>query len=580
MPETMAQLGPEDATMLDKNSLTALSGGELVVRTLIHAGVTHVYLLYGGHMQPICEGIRAHGLSYVDMRHEVTAGYAAQGWARATDSFGVAVVSAAPGFTNIISSIANAYCDRTAVVYISTSAALGDAETNNFMSGIDPVAMIKPVTKWAHCVTRTEDIPRLLAHAIRIATSPPNGPVLLDIPWDVVFGRSADGDVDIPKLIQFEADPLPRPQAVEQALRLLSSARRPAIVAGEGAAHRGVAEELRAFVSKTGIPVFATYDAYGLLPDNHSLYAGGARKMTRLREPGNSPDVVLALGIRFGFMTVGPNGLVPAGTEVIQVDVDPKEIGRTRAITVPMVASSREALRALNAGCASHSWPDWSAWHRILQDSRAAHRTELDAQAAGRELPIPPYLAARAIVDSVGDDVFIVADGADAHMWIAEAARPDEPGRFFSHSSYFGCLGYGLGFAMGVQNAHPGKRVVCVIGDGALGLTLAEFHTLARHNLPIVVVVMNNRAWGATSHYQDTTVFAGNGQHFATDLNGAEYHAVAAALGCHAALVTRVEQLGPAMKAAFASGKAACINVEIAREDVPPDHKALTFLRA
>jgi len=566
--------------MLAKNLMLTVSGGELVVRTLIQAGVEQVYLLYGGHIQPICEGIREHGLAYVDMRHEVTAGYAAQGWARATDSFGVAVVSAAPGFTNIISSITNSFCDRTPVVYISTSAALADAETNNFMSGIDPVAMVKPVTKWAHCVTRTEDIPRLLAHAIRIATSEPCGPVLLDIPWDIVFGKTEDNRVEIPKLIQFDTAPLPRPEAVQDALRLLASARRPVILAGEGAARTGVAEELRAFVSQTKIPVFASYDAYGLLPTDHPLYAGGARKMTLLREPGKSPDVVLALGIRFGFMTVGANGLLPAGAKVIQVDVDPKEMGRTRAVTVPMVASSREALRALNAQCASQTWPDWRAWNKTLQDTKAAHRARIAADAVGREVPIPPLLAAQAIVESVGEDAYIIADGADAHMWIAEAAQVSEPGRFFSHSSYFGCLGYGLGFSMGVQNAHPGKRVVCVIGDGALGFTLAEFHTLARHQLPIVVIVMNNRAWGATSHFQDTTVFAGHDRNFATDLSGAAYHSVAAALGCHAALVTRIEQLGPTVRAAFASGKPACINVEIAVEDIAPDHKALTFLRS
>jgi len=560
--------------------MALVNGGELVVRTLLEAGVGHVYLLYGGHLQPICEGIRRHGIPYVDMRNELTAGYAAQGYARATGTFGVALVSAAPGFTNVITSITNAFIDRTPVVYISASAAMADAETNNFMSGLDPVTMVRSVTKWAHCVTRTNDIPRLLAHAIRVATTAPTGPVLLDLPWDVVFGTVEEGQVRIPQTIRPDGDLLPRAEAVERALGLLASAQRPAILVGEGATRRELAKELRTFVEATGVPVFSCYEGYGLLPTRHPLYAGGLMKLADFREPSRAPDVVLALGVRFGFMTVGTDGLVPANARLIHVDVDPREIGRTRDVAVAMPAGAREALEALNAGSRSHAWPDWSAWHDVLRSARVARAEGLAQEAAGRTSPIPPYHAAKAIAASLDDDTCVVVDGADAHMWIAETVERGEPGRFFSHASFFGCLGYGLGFSMGVQNAHPDQRVVCVTGDGALGFTLAEFHTMARHDLPIVVVVMNNRAWGATSHFQDTTAFGADKRYFAVDLSGAAYHDVAAAFGCHSALVKKLEELAPAMRAAFASGKPACINVEIAVEDVAPDHRAMVFLRS
>lgn len=556
-----------------------VSGGELVVRTLLRAGAEWVYLLYGGHLQPICEAIRAHGVPYLDMRNELTAGYAAEGFARATDTFGVAMVSAAPGFTNVLTSITNASIDRTPVVYVSTSAALGDAETNNFMSGIDPVAMAKPITKWAHCVTRTEDIPRLLAHAVRVATSPPTGPVLLDIPWDVVFGLVAEGDVAIPETIQAAAEPLPRTEAIERALALLASAERPAIIAGEGAVGVGVADELRAFVDATGVPVFSCYEGYGLLPTGHRAFGGGTLKLVELGAGDYRPDVVLALGVRFGFMTVGQVGTVPREAKLIHVDVDPAEIGRTRDVEVGIVSASRLALSVLNAGREAHDWPDRSAAHEVLRRGHVERARRETESAAGRDVPIPAYLAAKAIVESIGEDAYVVVDGADTHMWIAEVAQKRIPGRFFSHRSFFGCLGYGLGFAMGVQTAHPGERVVLVSGDGAFGFTLAELHTLARHKLPIVVVVMNNRAWGATSHFQEITSF-GHDNQFGVDLSGAEYHDVAIALGCLGERVTRLDQLQPAIEAALASGQPACINVEIDVGDVPPDHKALTFLRS
>lgn len=561
--------------------MAMVHGGELVMRTLLQEGVKDVYLLYGGHLQPICEAIRAHGVNYVDMRHEVAAGYAAQGYARASGDFGVAMVSAAPGFTNVLSSVTNAYIDRTPVVYISTSATLGDAETNNFMSGFDPIAMVKPVTKWAHCATATKDIPRLLAHAIRIATTAPTGPVLLDIPWDVIFGQVEEDTVRFPQTVRTKVDLAPQPEAIDEALKLLSSAKRPVILAGEAATQPGVAEELRAFSSATGIPVFTSYDGMGLLPCDDPLFGGTTLKLTEFRGPDTVPDVVLALGVRFGFMTVGSNGTVPADAKLIHVDFDPKEIGRTRDVAVGIPAGARETLHALNTGHNRQSWPNWSGWAGTIQAAKTARAAAEAKATAGRTEPIPPYTAAQAIVEAAGKDAIFIVDGADAHMWIAEVAQQEhftKPGRFFAHKSFFGCLGYSLGFAMGVQNVHPGERVVCVVGDGALGLTLAEFHTLARHNLPVVVVVMNNEAWGATSHYQATTVFGSHNQLFATDLHGAEYHDVAQALGCHGAKVTKIEELAPAMEAAFAGGRPSCINVVIDVEDVAPDHKALTFL--
>jgi acetolactate synthase-1/2/3 large subunit len=304
-------------------------------------------------------------------------------------------------------------------------------------------------------------------------------------------------------------------------------------------------------------------------------------KLTEFRDPACAPDVVLALGTRFGFMTVGPWGIVPPATKLIHVDTDASEIGRTRDVAVGVAAGAREMLSALNAGASARAWRNLRVWRETLQRAKRARHEKALGATRGRQVPIPPYTAAQAIVEAAGSDALFVVDGADAHMWIAEAAQQqgrNKPGRFFAHSGFFGCLGYGVGFAIGVQNANPAERVVCVIGDGALGLTLAELHTLARHALPIVVVVMNNRAWGATSHYQDTTVFGRHGKHFATDLSGAAYHDVAIALGCHGALVTHSEQILPALASAFASGRPACVNVEIAVEDIAPDHLALTFL--
>src|ERR1700691_6606092 len=163
-----------------------VTGGELVVRTLMKAGVTNFFGRHGAHLETIFQACLNHHIPITDTRHEVAAGHAAEGYARATRSLGVAIVTAGPGFTNVITSIANAFLDRTPVLFITGSSGLGDAETNTLQSGLDQVAVATPITKWAHRITVTQQIPRLVAQAIRMATSGPMGPVLLDIPADVL----------------------------------------------------------------------------------------------------------------------------------------------------------------------------------------------------------------------------------------------------------------------------------------------------------------------------------------------------------------------------------------------------------
>ncbi len=552
--------------------MSMITGGELVVRTLLQAGVDNVFALYGGHLETIFQGIREHKIPFLDVRHEVAAGHAAEGYARAAQKLGVALITAGPGFTNVITSITNAYLDRTPVLYIAASIPQNYAEANMVQGGFDQVAIAKPITKWANRVTSTSDIPRLLAHAIRIATSDPPGPVLLDIPMDVSYALIDEDSVVIPKTIIADTPALPREDAIDSALHLLENAKRPVIMVGEGAWQCKAEEELRVFVKSAGIPVFSDYQGHGLMQSSDPLYAGGFFKMLELSEPQLAPDVILALGVRFGVYTLGASRLVPANAKVIHVECDAKEIGRVRDVDIAIVADSREVLLALNIKSGTHKWPDWSAWQKVLQSLRFVREQRFAEQLTRRSSPLHPYQAAKTIINSMPCDTIVVADGAEAHQWIAEVIRQEEPGRFFTHG-HLGCLGFGMGFAMGVMRAHPNKHVLCITGDGGVGITLAEFDTMARHNLPIVVVIMNNRTWGATKRFQD--FISGPGKNIAVNLSDARYHDVAIALGCHGKHITEIDQLLPALAASFECGKPSCINVEIELADMPPDSAAL-----
>ncbi len=545
----------------------SITGGELVVRTLEKAGVRHIFGLHGAHLETIFQACLDHGIPVVDTRHEVAAGHAAEGYARAARKLGVAMVTAGPGFTNVITSLANAYLDRTPVLYFSGAAALKDAETNTLQAGIDQVAIARPVTKWAHQITTVQQIPRLVAHAIRIATSGPTGPVLLDIPSDVL-GATVDEDlVAIPESI-LDAPPAPTQTAVAQALRLLLEARRPVIMAGVGAWQSGCAAQLREFAQAAGIPVFSDFQAHGLLPSNHPLYGGTFHKMADLTGD-ERPDVVLALGVRFGLFTLGSSDrLVPTAAKVIHVEIDPKEIGRLRAVALGLVADSRETLLALLAQAKAIQWPERRAWAEHIRGLKIARTRKLVDEAARSAPPIHPYQAVAAIVEAIDDETVVVADGAETYHWLNETIRQNHPGSYITHG-FLGAVGFGMGLSIGAQTAHPQRRVLCLVGDGAFGFTMAELDTMARHRLPIIVVIMNNRSWAASQHFQE--IVSGSTRVTGTRLSDARYHDVAQALGCHSQHVTRIADLKPAIAAALASGKPACLNVEIDLAPLPPE---------
>jgi acetolactate synthase I/II/III large subunit len=553
--------------------MAQVTGGELLVRTLAAAQVQTVFGLHGAHLETIFQSCAAHGIPIIDTRHEVAAGHAAEGYARAARRLGVALVTAGPGFTNCITSLANAFLDRTPVLYVAGSAALRDAETNTLQAGIDQAAIARPLTKWAHTVTVPAQIPRLIAHAVRIATSPPTGPVLLDMPMDVLTAVLDEASVRIPETIMVDARPAPSEAATRAALDLLASAERPVILAGAGAWQCDCAAELREFAEATGIPVFSDFQAHGLVPSDHPLYGGTFHKLADLSAPGSRPDVVLALGVRFGLFTLGASDrLVPAAARLIHVEIDPREIGKLRDAAVAIPADSRETLRALLAGWRARRPPgspspeDRAAWQQAVRDARAARRERLSEALRQPTPPIHPYQAVAAIADHLPSDAIVVGDGAEAYHWMNETIRQTRPGGYITHG-FLGAVGFGLGLAIGVQAAHPHRPVLCLAGDGAVGFTIAEFDTLARHRLPVVVLVMNNRSWAASQHFQEMIGNPVTG----TRLSEARYDQVAEAFGCAGGRITRVEELGPALSEAFASRRPTCLNVEIDVTPMPPE---------
>ena len=539
--------------------MAQIDGGEMLVRVLERQGIREFFALHGGHVDPIFQAAHNHGIRLIDVRHEQAAGHAADGLARTTGRPGVAVVTAGPGVTDVVTAITNAYLDCVPTLFIGGAAPLAEAEMLPLQGGLDQVAMIRPITKWAHQITHTHRIPDLVTQALRIATTGRPGPVFLEIPVDVLSARVDEQEIFFPEKVRPDAVPAPSAPAIEQAVEWLASAKRPAILAGGGVWFSGVKSELTALAEQTGIPVFANSKARGIVPENHPLSGRSFMTLGSLTQLGSAPDVVLLLGARIGLFTGGRSELIlPVSTRLIQVDIEGQEIGRNRDVDLGITADCLETVRALNEVAREHNWPERSAWQKSVQESLGMFDSLFTEALGNNEPPIHPYRLAHAVNQATEPDAILVADGGETSAWMDMAAEVRGGGHWMSHG-YLGCLGVGMPFALAAKLANPNRQVVCVIGDGSVGLNFAEFDTMVRHGLNVVTVVNNDTQWGMSLHTQQ--LMCGEDRTVATRLAPTRYDLAAAGFGCHGEFVERPDELVPALERALTCDRPACVNV-------------------
>jgi acetolactate synthase-1/2/3 large subunit len=554
--------------------MARINGGEMLVRALEREDVHEIFALHGGHLDAIFKACREHDFRVIDTRHEQAAAHMADGWARATGRPGVAMVTAGPGVTDAVTGVANAYLDAIPMILLGGRSPLLDDELLPLQGGIDQVALMRPITKWARSVIHTARIPEYVAMAFRQAMSGRPGPVFLELPIDVLFARAEEESVVFPENYRPKSPAGPSREALEQTLRWLDEAERPAILAGGGVWFAQAAEELTDFAELAHVPVLSNAKARGSISEEHPLCFGafGAiHPAAHARRGGKSADLVILLGTRIGLATGGRNSIIPGDARLIQVDIEPEEIGRGRSIDLGIVADCGEFLRQAIATARNAKLNGHEAWIEQLTAMRAGQRQRWD-DAMKTERPIHPARMAREVAQALQPDAIIAADGGETAAWIANAFRARQAGSFLSHG-YLGCLGIGIPFALAAKVAHPQRQVACVIGDGSVGLNFAEFDTAVRHNLPVTVVVNNDMQWGMSKHGQ--VLAWGPGNTVGTELGVIHYERAAQGLGAHGEFVEHASEIAPALKRALNSGRAACVNVMTDPDVIEPGTLAM-----
>ncbi|MDQ8033535.1 MAG: thiamine pyrophosphate-binding protein [Bordetella sp.] len=539
--------------------MAKLNGGQILIEVLRRFGANTAFTLHGGHLDSAYQAARNAGMRVVDTRHEQAAGFAASAYARSTGRFGVAMVTCGGGITNVVSPVANALADCVPMLVIGGAAALQDVDSLPVNGGVEQMTLMRSVTKWAVQVPHINRLADLVGQAIRKATSGRPGPVYVEIPIDIMFGL-IDAD-EVRQLDPAGTPTLPAPSAesVGRIVELLRGAKRPVILAGGGTLYAGCAAELREFAERSGIPVLTNAKSRGVLPTDHALWGRGYATLAPARGQGLVPDLLLVLGARFGIYTGGRRkSFLPVEAKIVQVDIEPGEMGRIREPDLSVTADCGEMLRALLAATRDQALPDTTDWAQRLCAVGSASKKNFAGAAAATSGPVHPYRLALSVAEALPRDAVVCLDGGESHSWIDMTAHSDAPGRWLGHG-YVGCMGEGLPLAVGAQVANPGRRVLLFTGDGSVGFNFAEFDTLVRHDLPVVVVINNDQMWGMSAHGQD--LMYGEGKRVVSDLGHTHYEQAAAGFGCHAEYVEDVKDLDAALARALAANKPACVNV-------------------
>jgi acetolactate synthase I/II/III large subunit len=472
-----------------------LKGADIVLRCLRAEGADLVFGYPGGAIMPLYDALEGSGVTHILTRHEQGAVFAAEGYARSTGKVGVAIATSGPGATNLVTGIADAKMDSVPLVCITGQVRSPLIGTDAFQE-TDVFGMTMPLTKWSRLVRTIEEIPEVIAQGFYWARSGRPGPVMIDIPVDLLKASTAfSGPV--------EFHPHPKPADVstdstfcETLIALLQQAKKPVALVGAGAKLSGAVADLRRLLDRLNVPTFATVHGLGAVAPEKPYYLGmvGMHGTRAANMALQETDLLLVFGARLDDRVTGePNRFAPHA-RIVHFEVDPAQLDRVRACDLPVIGDLAETIPICQRELQGITLPDWSSWRKVACGSE---RAELDSK--GLAQPTIRFLDE--LFRRLPANSIIIADVGQHQMWAAQRYRSDSP-RGFITSGGLGAMGFALPAAVGVQLANPEATVVCVSGDGGFQMNIQELATVHRLGLPIKIVVIDNKYLGMVRQWQ------------------------------------------------------------------------------
>jgi acetolactate synthase-1/2/3 large subunit len=487
-----------------------LTGAEIVVRCLAEEGTEFVFGYPGGAVLNIYDEVfKQNKFKHVLVRHEQAAVHAADGYARATGRTGVALVTSGPGATNAVTGIATAYMDSIPLVVISGQVPTAAIGMDAFQE-VDMVGITRPCVKHNFLVKDVKDLAETIKKAFYLASTGRPGPVVVDIPKDVTQHKT---EFAYPKKVTMRSyNPVIKghPGQVKRAVQMILEAKRPMFYTGGGVVLSNAAEELTQLTRQLGFPITSTLMGLGGYPASDPLFTGmlGMHGTYEANMAMQHCDVLIAIGARFDDRVIGnPEHFFQDGRRIIHIDIDPTSIAKRVKVDVPIVGNVKDVLAEMNKLIqASKEKPDQAAlktwWTQIeLWRSQDCMKYDRDSSL------IKPQYVIEKLHQVTRGDAYVTSDVGQHQMWAAQYYKFDQPRRWIN-SGGLGTMGFGMPAAMGVQFAHPEAMVACVTGEGSIQMNIQELSTCKQFNLPLKIILLNNRYLGMVRQWQE--FFYGN----------------------------------------------------------------------
>ena len=566
-----------------------LDGGDLLIRCLLNEGVKYIFGITGGELLRIYDAVyrfgRDEGIDTIMVRHEQNGAHAADAYARATGEIGVCMGTVGPGVMHLIPAVASAWADSIPLLVIGAQVAKIFDNTGIIQGYIDQIAVMKPITKLQISVEEPSEIPEAVQRAIKTALSGRRGPVYLEFRETALIRTASEDDlkkIQDPNKYRQKHRPKAKDEDIKAIVNLLKVAEKPLIIAGGGVIASEASEELIKLSTNYMIPAGTTVNGVGSISRewvryqgsgfDKNTFVGSMLTVNALRTAASNADIVLSFGCKWDYTTLfGDAPFWKKNQKIIQVDIDPKEIGKNRPAEVGIVADAKSVLNQLllemENSLPKEKITEWSEWNDYLQEFYKGELKQIEKFLKSEKKPIQPQRLVLEIYNFFPPETIYIIDGGDimafSHMYVSYFSRFP---RSYLYPTAMGHLGVGLPYAIGAKLAKPNNPVVTITGDGSFLFSAQELDTAVRYNLPIICIISNNSCWSMIKGNQKLNY---DKRYCDTDLPPTDYAKIAESYGCYAERVVNPEDLRGAFQRAIDSNKPAVIDVEVAFEINP-----------
>ena len=542
-----------------------LTGAEILLESLKEEGVDTIFGYPGGAVVDIYDRLVKTDIRHILVRHEQGAVHAADGYARASGRVGVCLVTSGPGATNTVTGIATAYMDSIPVVVLTGQVPRGLIGNDAFQE-VDIVGITRPCTKHNYLVSDIDDLSRIIREAFYLAKSGRPGPVLIDLPKDVMSMKAPYRPGKKIKLRTYQPTYRPNLRQLDKVVRLVKEAKRPLILAGGGVVLSKGSEELTRFARKIVAPVTTTLMGLGVFPPHDQLWLGmvGMHGTYRANMATSCCDLLIAVGVRFDDRVTGKIETFATQAKIVHIDIDPSSIQKNVPVSIPVVGDCRLTLQILN---------DLLEKEKLngIPEVRAPWLDQIEEWKSTRPLAykqgqvIKPQYVIETLSRLTRGEAIITTEVGQNQMWAAQYYHVDRPNSFIT-SGGLGCMGFGLPAAIGAQVAMPDKLVVDIAGDGSIQMNIQEMATAIQYRLPIKVVILNNRYLGMVRQFQE--LFFG-GRYACTGMECApDFVKLAEAYGAAGLRATKPEEVELVLKEGLSLEKPVLMDFVVEKEEL------------